>query len=465
MKKNLFAFIFICYGLFSAIGFSEAQSPIDTSPTAITSNPWSPPENGGAGWYPQISSNGRYVAYATANINSDPTISNHIWVNDLQTNTARDITPAGVGGCYSPHWISESRVTFFCDNGSNGSNSIRFEASAPDFSSTATTDSPNLVGGNAFSASGGNWASWGFNRLTWNNQIIRNNTGGNLDVSGNRLIISCTNQNNSICLYQSGRPAGTFTPQTRIYGMSINSGYIVYGGRGPVRGITPGGNDVNLTASQFEEGNGEVVTVNGAPWVVTTAYDRANDQGYILFRPWGMRDSIILRAPANNIAVAYDAASNSFIVAYNTDRGSLTTLRVDANSPRRDISGGIPPESGLDPNAVGFASSSFIPVPTTEMDFGQLIQFIINYSFYVVGIAIFGVMFWAGFTWFTAAGNSSKINEAKGKIYNAIIGAILLSSAYVLLYTINPDLVGGTFTLEPIAQPERRYCRFAEYSR
>jgi hypothetical protein len=48
---------------------------------------------------------------------------------------------------------------------------------------------------------------------------------------------------------------------------------------------------------------------------------------------------------------------------------------------------------------------------------------------------------YAGVKWMLAAGDSQKISEAKKKIGNAVIGLILVVSAYTILYLINPDLV------------------------
>lgn len=82
--------------------------------------------------------------------------------------------------------------------------------------------------------------------------------------------------------------------------------------------------------------------------------------------------------------------------------------------------------------------------------FGQLIGTIFTWSLNVLGIVVFVMIFYAGFKWFTAAGNTARVNEAKAQISNAILGAIILLAAWIILYTINPDLVGGTFTLPGI---------------
>ena len=87
-------------------------------------------------------------------------------------------------------------------------------------------------------------------------------------------------------------------------------------------------------------------------------------------------------------------------------------------------------------------------IPTEGLPgFGQLIEMIFTWSLNILGIVVFVMIFYAGFNWFTAAGNTARVNEAKAQITNAITGAIILLAAWIILYTINPDLVGGKFTL------------------
>lgn len=82
-------------------------------------------------------------------------------------------------------------------------------------------------------------------------------------------------------------------------------------------------------------------------------------------------------------------------------------------------------------------------IPTEGLPgFGQLITFIFTWSLNILGIVVFVMIFSAGFKWFTAAGNTARVNEARGQITNAILGAIILLAAWIILYTINPDLVG-----------------------
>ncbi len=58
----------------------------------------------------------------------------------------------------------------------------------------------------------------------------------------------------------------------------------------------------------------------------------------------------------------------------------------------------------------------------------------------IAGILAVGVIVYAGFLWMTSPA-IAKVEEAKGKISAAIAGVILLLASYLILNTINPDLV------------------------
>ncbi|MFA6534618.1 MAG: pilin, partial [Patescibacteria group bacterium] len=73
------------------------------------------------------------------------------------------------------------------------------------------------------------------------------------------------------------------------------------------------------------------------------------------------------------------------------------------------------------------------------------------YKFGVSAAAILAVIMIivGGFIWLTSAGNQTQITEAKGYIFGAAIGLLIALGSYVLLYTINPELV----RLKPIKIP------------
>jgi len=74
-------------------------------------------------------------------------------------------------------------------------------------------------------------------------------------------------------------------------------------------------------------------------------------------------------------------------------------------------------------------------------DFGNYIsQFYIWFA-RAAGIFAAVMIVFAGFQWIFAQGNASKIESAKSTMNGALIGLVLTIGAYLLLNTINPDLV------------------------
>ncbi len=82
-----------------------------------------------------------------------------------------------------------------------------------------------------------------------------------------------------------------------------------------------------------------------------------------------------------------------------------------------------------------------IPGSATTTDFPSYIRAIYKFGIWTVGIAALLMISIGGFMYLTSAGNTSKTGQAKEIITDAIIGVILALVSWLLLYTINPDLV------------------------
>lgn len=52
-----------------------------------------------------------------------------------------------------------------------------------------------------------------------------------------------------------------------------------------------------------------------------------------------------------------------------------------------------------------------------------------------------------------SAGNTSLLGDAKGRITNALLGLLLALTSWLILNTINPDLVDSTLEIPPINLP------------
>lgn len=89
-----------------------------------------------------------------------------------------------------------------------------------------------------------------------------------------------------------------------------------------------------------------------------------------------------------------------------------------------------------------------------EVGIGECISEIYTVSLTLVGIVAFVSIIYGGFMLLTAAGNASKSGEAMNRIKNAALGIVLLFSSYVILKTINPDLVNFNFALKKVENRE-----------
>jgi len=78
---------------------------------------------------------------------------------------------------------------------------------------------------------------------------------------------------------------------------------------------------------------------------------------------------------------------------------------------------------------------------TTKTTLPDYIRYIFQFSLFLGALIAFGSFFYGGVRYITSAGNSSKMKDAQSQITSGILGLLILSGAYILLNTINPDLV------------------------
>ncbi|MFH1536395.1 MAG: pilin [Patescibacteria group bacterium] len=103
------------------------------------------------------------------------------------------------------------------------------------------------------------------------------------------------------------------------------------------------------------------------------------------------------------------------------------------------------------------------PTPTYQLEvplgettqvtgFNEYIKIIYRFGIGLIAlIALFLIVF-NGINWILAGGNDQRIGEAKTAIVSAIIGLLLALSSYVILYTINPNLVNLEVMQIPLIQ-------------
>jgi hypothetical protein len=72
---------------------------------------------------------------------------------------------------------------------------------------------------------------------------------------------------------------------------------------------------------------------------------------------------------------------------------------------------------------------------------GEYLSVVYRYLVVLAGVAALIVIIVAGIQWTASGGNSSTIESAKNRIVGALTGLGLAVGSYIILYTINPDLV------------------------
>jgi len=71
-----------------------------------------------------------------------------------------------------------------------------------------------------------------------------------------------------------------------------------------------------------------------------------------------------------------------------------------------------------------------------EVGLTQIISQVINTFLGLLGTIFIVLMLLGGYNWMTAQGDESKVEKAKSTIQRAIIGLIIIVSAYSITYTI-----------------------------
>ncbi|GMQ95021.1 MAG: hypothetical protein BMS9Abin13_131 [Patescibacteria group bacterium] len=98
------------------------------------------------------------------------------------------------------------------------------------------------------------------------------------------------------------------------------------------------------------------------------------------------------------------------------------------------------------------------PLPSVEASGGggNLAEYFS--ALFAIGIGVAGVLavlmlVVAGIEYIGGAGSESAKKDAKNRIKNALFGLLLALSSWVILYTLNPDLIGGTLNIPSVPPP------------
>ena len=82
-----------------------------------------------------------------------------------------------------------------------------------------------------------------------------------------------------------------------------------------------------------------------------------------------------------------------------------------------------------------------IPGQGRPSGMGEYLVAIYNFILNIVGIVAMIMIIIGGFRYMTSTGNASAMADAKDMIFNAFLGLGLALLSWLILYTINPDLI------------------------
>ena len=86
---------------------------------------------------------------------------------------------------------------------------------------------------------------------------------------------------------------------------------------------------------------------------------------------------------------------------------------------------------------------SFFRVPTL----GDLIGNIIRLMFFIAGLYALVLLLLGGFEWVSSGGDDKKLTSARGKIFNAIIGLVVMVAVLTLVIVLEQVVFGGKVCL------------------
>ncbi|MFC1625288.1 pilin [Patescibacteria group bacterium] len=105
-------------------------------------------------------------------------------------------------------------------------------------------------------------------------------------------------------------------------------------------------------------------------------------------------------------------------------------------------------------NAVDVVPGQNTNATENQTSFSDYAKGGVKYAIVLAGLLAVIMITIAGVIYVTTGGSSGK-QKAKDMIWNAILGLLLVISSYLILYTINPDLVNMNIGLEQLKLPKQ----------
>jgi len=91
-----------------------------------------------------------------------------------------------------------------------------------------------------------------------------------------------------------------------------------------------------------------------------------------------------------------------------------------------------------------------VETPTTvKTALPEYLKYVFTFAIMVAGLLAFGALIYGGFSYLTSAGDPSKMKDGQDQIIAGILGLIIVLSSFLILNTINPQLVLPGGVIQP----------------
>jgi len=217
----------------------------------------------------------------------------------------------------------------------------------------------------------------------------------------------------------------------------------IYVGTGACGGSWPEKKDVSECIWQADEVSGENCCTNGnSSFLFSKAACADNTNGYKTIAPKSSCVTNTCCCPPASMAAS---STSNLCPAAETFIPQNLSFAPQVTIPGSDFVEGKP--------------------YTLKNDTSPIAQYIKSYYQYglgIVGIVAAIVLMLGGIIWLTAAGSSSKIEQAKDMITSSLVGMFILFGSWIILRTINPDLVNlKTTSVNMIEKPA--CCEYTDH--
>lgn len=98
-------------------------------------------------------------------------------------------------------------------------------------------------------------------------------------------------------------------------------------------------------------------------------------------------------------------------------------------------------ERNLEVSYPTIPGTEITPLTVENTSLPAYVKYVFNFALGLAGLTALILLIYGGVKYLTSAGNPSKAKEAKDRIFAALLGVIILLSSYLILTTVNPQLV------------------------